>query len=50
LAIVLAFIPLAYTLRDTRFYRRAFMPGGAIVISLIAAYWLVSRAMGFGAQ
>jgi hypothetical protein len=48
LAIVLAFIPLAYGLRATRFYRQAFMPVGAVAISLIAAYWLASRAWGFG--
>jgi hypothetical protein len=43
LAIVLVFIPVAYTLRETRFYRRAFMPGGAIVIGCLAAYWLTIR-------
>lgn len=43
LAIVLVFIPVAYALRETRFYRRAFMPGGAIVIGCLAAYWLTIR-------
>ena len=50
IAIVLAFVPLAYGLRTTRFYRLAFMPGGAIAISLVAAYWLASRAMGLTVQ
>jgi len=50
LAIVFAFVPLAYGLRVTRFYRKAFMPGGAVAISLIAAYWLASRALGISVQ
>ena len=48
LAIVLMFVPLAYLLRTTRFYRQAFMPGGALTIGLLAAYWLASRSMGYG--
>ena len=43
LAIVLVFIPIAYGLRETAFYRRAFMPGGAVVIGCLAAYWLTIR-------
>ncbi len=50
LAIVLVFIPVAYGLRETRFYRRAFMPGGAVAISLIAVYWLALRSTGLGFQ
>jgi hypothetical protein len=46
LAIVLVFIPLAYGLRGTRFYRRAFMPAGAVAISGIAVYWLAIRVAG----
>lgn len=46
LALVLAFIPGAYGLRATHFYRRAFMPGGALAISCLAAYWLAMRATG----
>jgi hypothetical protein len=46
LAIVLIFIPVAYGLRETRFYRRAFMPGGAVAISCLAAYWLALRVTG----
>lgn len=46
LAIVLAFVPVAFLLRDTALYRRAFMPIGAILIGVIAAYWLTLRATG----
>jgi len=48
LAIVLIFIPLAFALRGTRFYRHAFMPAGAVAISGIAAYWLAIRVGGVG--
>lgn len=48
LAIVLIFIPIAYGLRETRFYRHAFMPGGAVAISCLAAYWLAMRVTGMG--
>lgn len=50
LAIVLVFIPVAYGMRETRFYRRSFMPGGAVVISCIAAYWLAIRMTGLSLQ
>src|SRR6185437_730884 len=50
LAVVLVFIPIAYGLRETRFYRRAFMPGGAVAIGCLAAYWLAMRASGMGFQ
>jgi hypothetical protein len=46
LAIVMAFVPLAYGLRQTRFYRQAFMPIGAALISCMAAYWLAIRIVG----
>jgi hypothetical protein len=44
LAIVLALAPLAYVLRASFFYRRVVMPGGAVVIGALAAYWFVTRA------
>jgi hypothetical protein len=50
LAIVLTFIPIAYGLRATRFYRRAFMPGGALAIGCMAVYWLTLRVAGTGFQ
>jgi len=45
LCVVLAFLPLAYLLRDTRFYRRAFMPAGSGLVAVIAALWLVERVL-----
>jgi hypothetical protein len=46
LAIVLVFLPIAFALRRTVFYRRWVMVGGSVVISLLAAVWLVERASG----
>jgi HupE / UreJ protein len=50
LAMVLIFIPIAYGLRATSFYRHAFMPGGAVASGCLAAYWLAMRASGMGFQ
>ena len=50
LAIVLVFVPLAFVLRRTRFYRLAFMPGGAVLIGVVATYWLAIRAAGIDLQ
>jgi hypothetical protein len=44
LAIVLAFLPLAFALRRTGFYRRWVMVGGSLAIALLAAAWFVERA------
>jgi len=46
LAIVIVFLPLAYALRRSLFYRRWVMVGGSVLISLLAAVWLVERASG----
>jgi hypothetical protein len=43
LAIVSAFLPLAYYLRRTRFYRRAVLFAGSIMIMLLSSVWLVER-------
>jgi HupE / UreJ protein len=43
LLIVLAVLPLAFLLRHTQLYRRAFMPAGSMAIVLLASYWLVAR-------
>lgn len=48
LAIVAIFLPLAVLLRDTLFYRRVFVPIGSGAISVIAAIWFCTRAMGSG--
>ncbi|MEP7244800.1 MAG: HupE/UreJ family protein [Gammaproteobacteria bacterium] len=50
LAIVLVLVPTIYALRTSAMYRRAVMPGGAIVIACIAAYWLFLRAFGVSFQ
>jgi HupE / UreJ protein len=46
LAIVVVFLPIAYALRRSLFYRRWVMVGGSVLISLLAAVWLVERASG----
>jgi hypothetical protein len=46
LAIVLVFLPIAYALRRTAFYRKGVMVGGSVLIALLAAVWLVERAFG----
>jgi hypothetical protein len=43
LAIVAAFLPLAWLLRSTWFYRRVVLVGGSGAIMLIAAVWLGER-------
>jgi hypothetical protein len=44
LAVVAAFLPIAYALRGTRFYRRLVFAGGSAAIALVASVWLVERA------
>jgi hypothetical protein len=43
LAIVTAFLPLAYLLRHTFAYRRVVLLGGSWLIAVVAAIWLVER-------
>ena len=50
LAIVALFLPLAYVLRRTVFYRRWVMTGGSLLIALLATLWFVERAFGFVLQ
>ena len=44
LAIVAAFLPFAYLLRNTTFYRKGIFVGGSILTLLIALVWLAERA------
>jgi hypothetical protein len=44
LAIVAAFLPLAFALRSTWAYRRVVLAGGSTAIVAIAGAWLVERA------
>jgi len=45
LAIVCAFLPLAFWLRDSWFYRRIVFLGGSAAIAAVAALWLAERAL-----
>lgn len=44
LAIVAAFLPLAYALRHTAFYRTGVLRGGSLLVAALATWWLVERA------
>ena len=44
LAIVAGFLPLAFLLRHTGFYRRVVLFGGSILIAILAAVWFAERA------
>lgn len=46
LAIVAAFLPLAFLLRASWFYRRLVLTGGSLATAGIAAIWLAERALG----
>ena len=47
LAIVALFLPLAFALRRTAFYRRTVMVGGSLLIALLATLWLAERLFMF---
>ncbi len=47
LAIVAAFLPVAFLLRRSWFYRRLVLLGGSLVIAILAAVWLAERALDF---
>ncbi|MFW2356342.1 HupE/UreJ family protein, partial [Hydrogenophaga sp.] len=46
LAIVLVFLPLAWLLRHTAFYRWVVVAGGSLAIAVIGSVWLVERLGG----
>ncbi len=46
LAVVLAVMPLAYSVRASAFYRRTVMQWGSSAIAGLAMVWLVQRAVG----
>ena len=43
LAIVAVFLPLAFWLRATKFYRVGVLTGGSVVVALLATWWLLQR-------
>jgi hypothetical protein len=47
MAIVVAFVPLAFALRRTLFYRHGVLTFGSILVALVAGYWFVQRAFDF---
>jgi hypothetical protein len=44
MVIVTAFVPVAFWLRGTRFYRGGLLPVGSVLIAIIAGYWFAQRA------
>jgi hypothetical protein len=44
LAIVAVFVPIAFALRRTAFYRTGVLTGGSLLVALIASYWFIQRA------
>lgn len=44
LAIVAVFLPIAFALRRTRFYRVGVLTGGSILVALLAGWWFIERA------
>jgi len=44
LAIVAVFLPLAFWLRATRFYRVGVLTGGSVVVAMLATWWFLQRA------
>ena len=48
MAIVIAVFSLIFFLRKSALYKPVVLIGGSSVIILIAGYWFVERAMGWG--
>jgi hypothetical protein len=46
-AIVIVFVPVAFVLRRTEFYRRGVITVGSILVAAVAAYWFAQRAFDF---
>jgi len=44
LAVVAVFLPLAYALRTSPYYRKVGLVGGSVVIAVVASVWFVQRA------
>ncbi len=48
LAIVAVFLPVAFLMRSTVFYRRVALQTGSVAIAMVAGLWLVDRAFDIG--
>ncbi len=48
LAIVAVFLPVAFLMRSTVFYRRVALQTGSLAIALVAGLWLIERAFNIG--
>lgn len=44
LCIVIVFVPIAYSLRHSRFYQNTVIYGGSVLVVLIASAWFIERA------
>lgn len=44
LCIVIVFVPIAYSLRHSKFYQHTIVCGGSILVVLIASAWFIERA------
>ncbi len=44
LAIVVVFLPIAFLLRGTTFYRVGVLQAGSIAVAILAAWWFIQRA------
>ena len=43
LSIVAVFLPVAFALRKTRFYRVGVLTGGSLIVAALASWWLAQR-------
>jgi hypothetical protein len=43
LAIVVLFVPIAFSLRSTRFYRNGVLVFGSLLVALLAGWWFIER-------
>jgi hypothetical protein len=49
LAIVAAFLPIAFVLRATSFYRVGVLQAGSVLVAVLAGWWFIERAFDLGA-
>ena len=44
--LVALFLPVAFAIRDSWFYRRVVVTGGSLAVAAIATFWLLERSLG----